>query len=98
LQKWNTRRQTHSAGLAKWPVERQVALIGVEPPSVADVNAMPELTEVHQILFRGNVAIVEGLAHLDQLRHDEVEFITLPLKVAKGDGSPVRAIAIERGG
>lgn len=87
-----------SVELAKWLVERRVALIGVEPPSVADVNAMPELTEVHQILFRGNVVIVEGLANLDQLHQDEVEFISLPLKVAHGDGSPVRAIAIEREG
>jgi kynurenine formamidase len=84
-----------SLELAKWLVERQVGLIGVEPPSVADVNEMRELTDVHQTLFRGNVVIVEGLAHLDQLQQDEVEFVALPLKVADGDGSPVRAIAIE---
>jgi kynurenine formamidase len=73
-----------------------VALIGVEPPSVADVNNRSELTEVHQILLRGNVTVVEGLAHLDQLRNDLVELIVLPLKVRDGDGSPARAIAIEQ--
>ena len=81
--------------LARWLVERQVAMIGVEPPSVADVNNMAELTEVHQTLFRGNVMIVEGLANLDQLSSDEVEFIALPLRIVGGDGCPVRAIAIE---
>ena len=85
-----------SLELAQWLVDRQVAMIGVEPPSVADVTNMKELTEVHQTLFRGNVLIVEGLANLDKLSTAEVEFIALPLKIANGDGCPVRAIAIER--
>lgn len=84
-----------SLELAEWFVERQVALVGVEPPSVADVNNMQELTEVHQTLFRGKVLIVEGLAHLDEITQAEVEFIALPMKITGGDGSPVRAIAIE---
>ena len=41
------------------------------------------------------IVIVEGLANLDALRRDEVTFIALPLKLEGGDGSPVRAIAIE---
>ena len=81
--------------LATWLVERRVALLGVEPPSVADVNSLEELTVVHQILLGGNVVIVEGLAWLDQLRSDLVEFIALPLRIVGGDGCPVRAIAIE---
>lgn len=84
-----------SLELAQWLVERQVALIGVEPPSVADVNNKAELTEVHQTLFRGNVLIVEGLANLDQITTATVEFIALPMKIRGGDGSPVRAVAIE---
>ena len=76
-------------------VEKQVAVLGVEPPSVADVNNPAELTEVHQVLFRGGVLIVEGLANLDQLTQSEVEFIALPLRILGGDGCPVRAIAIE---
>ncbi len=84
-----------SPSLAHWLVSRGVALIGVEPPSVADVNEMLELTEVHQILFRGNVVIVEGLANLDQLTQPNVEFIALPLRISAGDGCPVRAIAVE---
>ncbi len=87
-----------SVELSRWLVEKQVALIGVEPPSVADVNNMEELTEVHQTLFRGGVVIVEGLAHLDQITQTDVEFIALPLKILEGDGCPVRAIAIEEVG
>ena len=85
-----------SLRLAEWLVAKKVAMIGVEPPSVADVNNQQELTDVHQTLFRGNVLIVEGLARLDQITAAEVEFIALPLKIIDGDGSPVRAIAIER--
>ena len=84
-----------SLELACWLVAKRVALIGVEPPSVADVNNIEELTEVHQTLFRGNVLIVEGLANLDQIAAPTVEFIALPLKIRNGDGCPVRAIAIE---
>jgi len=75
--------------LAAWLVERRVALLGVEPPSVADVNSLAELTAIHQILLG-------GLAYLDQLRSDVVEFLALPLRIVGGDGCPVRAIAIER--
>ena len=85
-----------SLELAQWLVSRGVALVGVEPPSVADVDNIPELTAVHQTLFRGNIVIVEGLANLDQITAQTVEFIALPLKVIGGDGCPVRAIAIER--
>ena len=85
-----------SLELAQWLVARGVALIGVEPPSVADVNNIEELTEVHQTLFRGGIVIVEGLTNLDQITSPTVDFIALPLKVSGGDGSPVRAIAIER--
>ncbi len=84
-----------SVELAEWLVERGVALIGVEPPSVADVNNLEELTTVHRVLFRGGVVVVEGLAHLDQIRTPIVTFVALPLKIVGGDGSPVRAIAIE---
>ena len=81
--------------LAQWCVEKHVRLLGVEPPSVADVNHLPELTRIHQILLGGGVTIVEGLAHLDQLTQEQVLFVALPLKFAGGDGAPVRALAIE---
>lgn len=84
-----------SLDLARWLVKRKVALIGVEPPSVADVNNLGEVTEVHQTLFRGGVVIVEGLVNLDELTMPVVQFVALPMKVIGGDGTPVRAIAIE---
>ncbi|MFK8111885.1 MAG: cyclase family protein [Rubripirellula sp.] len=83
-----------SLELAHWFVQQQVRLIGVEPPSVADVNQKVELTDVHQALFRGGIVIVEGIANLDKIDSNECEFVALPLRIAGGDGCPVRAIAI----
>lgn len=84
-----------SEELARWCVEKGVRLLGVEPPSVADVNNLEELTAVHGILLGAGVIIVEGLTNLDQIRSERVTFMAFPLKVKGGDGSPVRAIAIE---
>lgn len=81
--------------LAAWCVSRQVRVLGVEPPSIADVNNLPEVTRIHQILLAGGVTIVEGLAYLDQLTEPRVFFAALPLRLAGGDGCPVRAFAIE---
>ncbi len=81
--------------LARWLVERGVVLLGVEPPSVADVNSPEELTAVHRVLLAGGVTVVEGLADLDQISSEMVELIVLPLRVRYGDGSPVRAVVIE---
>ena len=82
-----------SPQLADWLVEKKVALIGVEPPSVADVNNIEEVTQIHELLFRGGVTIVEGLINLDLLETEFVDLIVLPLRIAGGDGCPVRAVA-----
>ncbi len=84
-----------SEELAHWFVEKKVRILGVEPPSVADINNSQELTTIHRILFEGGVIVVEGLANLAALTKPKVTFIALPLKITGGDGSPARAIAVE---
>jgi len=86
-----------SAELARWLVERRVGLVGVETPSVASLRPenKAELSAVHRTILGGHIVIVESLTNLRQLRQETVEFIALPLKIDGGDGSPVRAIAIE---
>jgi kynurenine formamidase len=84
-----------SEPLAAWCVERQVKLLGVEPPSVADVNNLEELTRIHRILLGGGVTIVEGLANLGEIHEPKVWFAALPLKIEGGDGCPCRAFAVE---
>ncbi len=84
-----------SKELANWCVERGVNMLGVEPPSVADVNDMEKLTLIHQILLGGNITIIEGLTNLDALSQEKVFFVAAPLRIEGGDGCPCRAFAIE---
>lgn len=86
--------QPISAELAEWMVARQVKIVGVEAPSVADVNNLVAVTQIHKILL-GSVIIVEGLTNLDQLKSSVCFFGALPLKIADGDGAPCRAFAID---
>ncbi|GGZ73646.1 cyclase family protein [Algibacter mikhailovii] len=84
-----------SEELAHWCVLNEVKMLGVEPPSVADLNNIDEVTKIHQILLEG-VVIIEGLTNLENLNSNCVELIALPLKIGGGDGSPARVIAIEK--
>ncbi|WP_298551458.1 cyclase family protein [uncultured Algibacter sp.] len=84
-----------SEELALWCLENKVKMIGVEPPSVADVNNLKEVTKIHQILLKG-VVIIEGLTNIEAIQSNCVELIALPLKIADGDGAPARVIAIEK--
>lgn len=80
-----------SLELAKWLADRDVVMVGVEPPTLNGA----EYIEVHQVLLGNGIAVVEGLCNLDQLERDEVFFVGAPLPLKDGDGFPIRAIAIE---
>jgi kynurenine formamidase len=69
--------------------------LGVESPSVADMNDMEELNTTHGILFEAKVIVVEGLANLALLSKPKVTFIALPMKIIADYGAPVRAVAFE---
>ncbi len=81
-----------SEELARWCVDKEVKLLGVEPPSVADVNNLAEVSKIHLILLGARITIVEGLCNLDRLG-TRCRFMALPLKLENGDGGPVRAVA-----
>jgi kynurenine formamidase len=76
---------------AKWIAEKEVGMLGLDLPGVNPTD----WEEVHKIFLSREIVIVEGLAHLDEIRMDEVFFIALPLKLKGRDGSPVRAVAVE---
>jgi kynurenine formamidase len=78
------------ADAARWLVRRKVVLLGLDLPSVHP----KEYKRVHEILFRGGVAVTEGLINLSRLRQPLVFFVGLPLAFAGLDGSPIRALAI----
>ncbi len=85
-----------SEELANWLGEKKVNILGVEPPSVADVNNIKEVTNIHNILMKKDVIIVEGLCNIEQITKPKVTLVALPLKVEGGDGAPSRVLAIEK--
>ncbi|MBI3947479.1 MAG: cyclase family protein [Armatimonadetes bacterium] len=87
-----------SLALAEWCAAKRVKMLGVEPPSVADVRDRDEVRAVHQVLLRAGVVVIEGLTNLDRLRARKVILIALPLKVRRGDGAPARVLAIDGDG
>jgi len=85
--------------LAHWLVGKNINLLGVETPSVADVMDLQEVTKIHEILLGGDIIIVEGLTKglttLESVSKEKVKLIALPLKIEGGDGAPARVIAME---
>lgn len=93
--RWRNALPRISVELAQWCVANGCKMLGVEPPSVADVNDLPEVTKIHEILLSANVIIIEGLTGLGKIKRDCVDLIALPLKIGGGDGAPARVIALE---
>jgi len=65
--------------------------IGLDTPSVDPLG--PELP-AHRTLFAHDMVIVENLCNLGELPPQDFLFSCLPLRVADGDGCPVRAVGI----
>lgn len=77
--------------LPAWLAARGVVLIGVDVPSVDDLDS--KTLDNHHTLGRAGITIVEGL-WLDGAPPGRYEFVGLPLKLVGADGSPLRAVLI----
>ncbi|GAB4274084.1 MAG: cyclase family protein [Deferrisomatales bacterium] len=77
---------------ARWLAEGRVKGVGVDAISVdpVDSRALP----VHRTLLEAGVVIVENLTRLAPLVGRRFHFAGYPLPIARGDGSPVRAVAV----
>ncbi len=79
---------------AEYLLETGVRLVGIDYLSV---EAFDGGGEVHRLLLGNGVVILEGL-NLDGIAAGSYELICLPLKIAGGDGAPVRAVLRGRDG
>lgn len=102
---WSARwalRPQHQPYISGWPgvamdaaeylIRKEVAAIGVDtlsPDSPAALQSDP----IHPRLLEKQILILENLCNLEQLP-DFFVFLALPLKIAAGSGSPVRAVAL----
>ena len=86
---------TENPGLAisaaKYLVLKKINLVGIDSPSI-DLGK-DESYNIHRILSKNNILIVENLSNLNKISSNEFNFIILPLKIKNATGSPVRAVA-----
>jgi arylformamidase len=75
-----------SVNAAELAVKRGVKIVGIDTFSVDP----PDPTPVHEILLRASIPILENLL-LDDVPQGDYLLICFPLKIAGGDGAPVRA-------
>ena len=83
-----------SSEAAQILVQRKVRLVGVDYLSVEKFGSRDFAT--HLILLRHGVVILEGLM-LKGIKPGGYDLVALPLKIKGGDGSPARAILVQRG-
>lgn len=86
---WNNDFASLSPALVDDFYQHGVVLIGIDTPSVDPFDST--LLEAHQAFARNDMAMLEGLV-LDHVEEGEYELIAPPLRIARGDASPVRAI------
>ena len=85
-----------SKALAEQLVMQNVAVVGVDTPSV---DASSGDYPVHRALLRAGIPIIEGLINLPSLiphaeQGDRVRLSAFPLRIRGLEGSPVRAVAL----
>jgi arylformamidase len=78
---------------AEFLLESGTKLVGTNALSIERDGGM----DVHRLLLRNDALIVEGL-RLEEVPPGHYELICLPMKLADGDGAPVRAVLLSRGG
>lgn len=76
---------------AVWITGFDLKGLGVDAVSVDEAG--PAEFQVHKILLGRGLVIVENLTNLDVLPGGFLIFCCFPLKIERGDGSPVRAVA-----
>ena len=78
-----------AADVPGWLQKNGVKLLGLDLPSIDELDS--KSLQNHHALARAGIAIVESL-DLSDVAPGIYNFAALPLKIAGGDGAPVRAI------
>ena len=84
---------TLSDELVKVLIDLKLKGIGIDAISIEPVSS--EDLKIHKKVLKENMIIIENLTNLDKVIGDAFHLYCLPLKIEKGDGSPVRAIAVK---
>ncbi len=102
-QHWGSEAYFDHPFLTGQAAERVVAsgvrTVAIDAPSVDETVAHatpPDGFAAHNVLLGAGGVIVENLTNLDAVRDPEPVLSLLPLHLARADGAPVRAVALER--
>lgn len=93
--RWNNDFNSLSPELVEHLSERGVILVGIDTPSIDPWDS--KRLESHGAVQRRDMAILEGIV-LDAVPEGIYTLIALPLRIAGGDASPVRAILLRESG
>lgn len=77
---------------AQWLVDRGLVFYATDAPT----PSLTENVEVHQILFKKKIPVLENMTNLDKLTSRRVYLICAPINWRGKEGTPVRAVAIMR--
>lgn len=77
---------------AKWIVEKNIDLVGIDYLSIQSIEA--EDNETHQILLAAETLILEGL-DLRKIAGGLYMLVALPLNIPEAEAAPARAVLIE---
>ncbi|MDI3257958.1 MAG: cyclase family protein [Kyrpidia sp.] len=91
-EEWLTRYTGLDEEAAGWLAENGVVNIGVDAPSI-DKPDDPRFSG-HRICRKFGITNTENLCNLDQVVNRRFLYVGLPLKIRKGTGSPIRAVAV----
>ncbi|SDW10177.1 Kynurenine formamidase [Marininema mesophilum] len=91
-EEWLTRYTGLHLTAAEWLAERGIVNIGIDAPAI-DKPDDPQFSG-HRICRKYSITNTENLCNLEQVAGKRFVYFGLPLKIRKGTGSPVRAVAV----
>jgi kynurenine formamidase len=78
---------------ARWLVaNRRIKALGIDTASID--YGQSTAYETHRTLYEANIPGFENLTSLDRLPPTGAVIIALPMKIRRGSGAPLRAIAM----
>jgi len=78
---------------AQYLTQQRIKLIGIDSSSVENMEICDG--EIHRMLLRSGVAIIEGLCLAKAIK-EHYDLSALPLSLPGENGSPCRAVLIEK--
>jgi kynurenine formamidase len=89
---WLTRYTGLDYEGAKWLAKQGVVNIGIDAPAID--NPIDPLFSGHLVCKEYQMTNTENLCNLDQVAGKRFLYFGLPLRIRKGTGSPIRAVAV----